>query len=99
MQVSLHWPREQSILAWSCWGERSPKPRLEFERDTAVEGEPFERGCEAVEFFAASVGPLIMLRGRPLPSRARVADARQPLRSPRAPGQYLVVLGRKATVP
>ena len=71
--------------------------QLEFERDIAMETEPFESGREAIEFTAANFGPLIMLRGR-LEAQGVWADVRQTLANlydRRAPGEYLVVLGRK----
>jgi hypothetical protein len=49
--------------------------RLEFEREIAVEGEPFESVYAAVEFLAASFGPLIMLRG--LEAQGVWADVRR----------------------
>jgi SAM-dependent methyltransferase len=72
--------------------------QLEFERETAVESEAFENGHQAVEFLAASFGPLIMLRAR-LEAQGAWADVRQTLENlydRRAPGEYLIVLGRKA---
>jgi hypothetical protein len=62
-----------------------------------VEAEPFEPGREAIEFTTANFGPLIMLRGR-LEGQGVWTDVRQTLESlydRRAPGEYLVVLGRK----
>ena len=71
--------------------------QLEFERNIAVETEPFESGREAIEFMVANFGPLIMLRGR-LEAQGVWADIRQTLENlydRRTPGEYLVVLGRK----
>jgi hypothetical protein len=71
--------------------------QLEFDRETAVEGEPFDTGSDAVDFLASSFGPLMMLRGM-LESKGAWADVREQLAKiydRREPAEYLVVLGRK----
>jgi hypothetical protein len=71
--------------------------QLEFERDTAIETEPFETGREAVDFVASNFGPLMMLRGR-LEAQGVWDEVREKLEAlydRHDPAEYLVVLGRK----
>ena len=71
--------------------------QLEFERDTAIENEPFETGREAVDFVASNFGPLMMLRGR-LEAQGVWGEVREKLEAlydRHEPAEYLVVLGRK----
>lgn len=71
--------------------------QLEFDRDTAIESEPFETGRDAVDFLASNFGPLMMLRGR-LEAQGvwgAVREKLEALYNGHEPGEYLVVLGRK----
>jgi SAM-dependent methyltransferase len=71
--------------------------QLEFERDTAVESEPFATGREAIDFSASNFGPLMMLRGR-LEAQGIWGEVREKLEAlydRHEPGEYLIVLGRK----
>jgi hypothetical protein len=68
--------------------------QLEFERDTAVETEPFETRREAVDFVASNFGPLMMLRGR-LEAAGVWGEVREKLEAlydRYDPAKYLVVL-------
>jgi SAM-dependent methyltransferase len=71
--------------------------QLEFERDTAIETEPFETGRDAVDFLASNFGPLMMLRGR-LEAQGVWGEVREKLEAlydRHDPAEFLVVLGRK----
>ena len=71
--------------------------QLEFDRDTAIDSEPFETGRDAVDFLTSNFGPLMMLRGR-LEARGvwgAVREKLEALYNGHEPSDYLVVLGRK----
>jgi SAM-dependent methyltransferase len=71
--------------------------QVEFERDAIPEAD-FASGDEAVEFLAANFGPLIKLRGvlEPKGVWPGVCAKLAAIYDRREPGEYLVVLGRKA---
>jgi hypothetical protein len=72
--------------------------RLEFERDT-VRGDVFDSGQDAVEFLAATFGPLIMLRAtlEQNGSWDALCSKLAALYDHDDAAEYLVVLGRKGT--
>jgi len=92
-QPPLLWGREDHVRELFA----GSGVQLEFERDTAIEAEPFATGRDAVDFIASNFGPLMMLRGR-LEAQGVWGEVREKLEAlyeRHDPAEYLVVLGRK----
>ena len=72
--------------------------RLEFERNTVEELEPFATGYDAADWASTNFGPMMMVKPM-LEAKGLWADARESLAAlyeRQEPGEYLVALGRKS---